>query len=362
MIRVLVVDDAPIIRESLTQSVEEFDDTIVVAGCAANGRSALEWLEKHYADLCITDIRMPVMDGLALIEQINNRFSWMMCMVVSSYDDFEYAKQSIQLQALDYILKPVKPEMLELALKKATHRLHQERSRDAASLLVKNMTEHRSWKERWLEQIRTLHMETMPLLIVETLELLENWVAGQYHLLSALSNAWLQTLVDELAVDKIHPELHEGKDLGLGAKELPLATIRSYFRLCAVRRLEEGAHRLMEAMRGVRDQQTVRRVDLIKEYIKRHFNKNINLQELAEAIGMNKTYMCTLFKLETGMTVLNYIVAERMGAARSLLLETDAKVYEIANQIGYEDVVYFSQVFKKHYGMNPMEYKRRMKS
>ncbi|WP_139996578.1 response regulator transcription factor [Paenibacillus paridis] len=362
MIRVLLVDDSPLIRESLSQSVEEAGDLTVVSGTAANGEKALTWLDSHYADLCITDIRMPVMDGLTLIERINERYPWMMCLVVSSYDDFEYAKTSIQLKALDYILKPVDNRLLNRTLVAAEGRINQERSRDAASIMLRKLPHHRSFLERWLNQVRTLQTGTMPLLIVDTLELLESWIGHQYYLLNALSDAWLQMLIEELMEDKLRLELKEGKDLVFGERTLPISEIRSHFRLCAVQRLEEGSHQLVAAMRGVRDTQTMRKIELVKQYIREHFTKDINLQELAEQVDMNKTYMCTLFKQETGITVWNYIVAERMQKARSLLLETSFKVYEIANEIGYEDVPYFSQNFKKYYGMTPLDYKRRMKS
>ncbi|WNR46097.1 response regulator transcription factor [Paenibacillus roseipurpureus] len=362
MIRVLVVDDTPLIRESLTKLIEGFNDTTVVSGNASNGQKALDWLGEYYADLCITDIRMPVMDGLGLIEQINAKYPWMMSMVVSSYDDFDYAKHSIQLRALDYILKPINLKQMKAALSTASEQLSESRRRDAAFILLKKLPHHRSWIERWLKQIRTTHTETMPLLIVETLELLEGWVEGKYYLLNELSNAWLHMLIEELTDDKIVLQLEEGKDLKMGEKRLEISSIRSYFRLCAVRRLEEGANQLISAMKGVRDQQTVRVVDVIKNYIRVHFTEDISLQSLSELVSMNKTYMCTLFKQETGTTVWNFIVAERMIAARDLLMDSSLKVYEIANQTGYENVKHFTGLFKKHYGLSPLDYKRRMKS
>jgi len=360
MIRVLVVDDAPIIRESLSAAVAEFSDTTIVAGTAGNGAQALEWLEGHYADLCVTDIRMPVMDGLELIGHINGKYPWMKSMVVSSYDDFQYAKHSIQLRALDYILKPIDEEMLNAALHRAAEQLQEERTRDAAELLLKKLPQNRALVNRWLEQIRTLNAVTLPLLIVDTLDVLEQWAAGKYYLLNALSNLWLSSLIEELASDKFVLELQEGKDLGLGEATLPLETIRSYFRLCAVRRLEEGAYRLMDTMRGARDQPTVRAIGQIKSYIAEHYSEQINLQELADIVAMNKSYMCTLFKQETEMTIWSYIVTERMKAARNRLMQTKDRVYEIANDVGYEDVNHFSQLFKKHFGMTPNDYKRRM--
>ncbi|MFI2857968.1 response regulator [Paenibacillus sp. JSM ZJ436] len=362
MIRVLIVDDVPLIRQSLSVFVEGFNDMTVVSGMVSNGEQAVEWLKESYADLCITDIRMPVMDGLQLIEQINAKFRWMACLVVSSYDDFEYAKQSIELNALDYVLKPVKKESMNKALIKATNKIHELRNRDAAQLFLKRLPHHRAQLEQWLEHIQTLRMDTFPLLIVETLDLLERWVEGNYYLLNPLSNLWLQTLVEELTSDRLQMELDEGKDLGLGDKHLELSSTRYYFRLCAVRRLEEGAYRLIASMRGVRDQQSVKVVNQIKEYIKEHCGESINLQNLADHVALNKTYMCKLFKEETEQTIHTYIVLERMQLARNLLLEGGSKVYEIAKQVGYEDADYFTQIFKKHYGLSPLDYKKRMKS
>jgi two-component system response regulator YesN len=179
-------------------------------------------------------------------------------------------------------------------------------------------------------------------------------------LLNALSNLWLHSLIEELSSDKFELELDEGKDLGLGEALLPRDTIRSYFRLCAVRRLEEGAYRIMETMRGARTQPAMKAILQIKAYIEAHYKEQINLQELADIVAMNKSYMCTLFKQETNMTIWSYIVAERMKNARNLLMQTKDRVYEVANEVGYEDVNYFSQLFKKHFGMSPNDFKKRM--
>ncbi|WNR42749.1 response regulator transcription factor [Paenibacillus roseipurpureus] len=362
MIRVLIVDDSSLIRDSLSASIEAYNQTTVVAGTAANGAKALDWLEYHYVDLCITDIRMPVMDGLALIGEINQRYPWVRCMVVSSYDDFQYAKMSIQLHALDYILKPVDEDLLFSALDKAKERLDEDRNRDAAQLMLRKLPHHKQMVDKWLEHIRTLHVETLPLLIVETLELLEEWVEGNFNLLNPLSNLWLSTIIEELSSERFKLELEEGNDLGLGDATLTLQAVRSYFRLCAVRRLEEGANQLVDTMRGIRDQQSVKVIDKVKQYIDQHYGEQINLQDLADLVAMNKTYMCTLFKQETEMTIGTYTVAVRMKEARNILMETSEKIYTIANQVGYEDVTYFSQLFKKHYGLSPLDYKKRMKS
>ncbi|MNU02675.1 HTH-type transcriptional activator Btr [compost metagenome] len=62
------------------------------------------------------------------------------------------------------------------------------------------------------------------------------------------------------------------------------------------------------------------------------------------------------------MTVWQFIVVERMNHSRDFLLNSQLKVYEIANRVGYEDVDYFTKLFKKHFGLNPLDYKKRMES
>ncbi|MFC4779180.1 response regulator [Paenibacillus sp. GCM10023252] len=362
MIRVLIVDDSALIRDSLAASVAHYSESFIVCGTAENGGAALSWLELHYADLCITDIRMPVMDGLTLIGEINNKYPWMRCMVISSYDDFQYAKQSIQLNALDYIMKPVEDEMLHAALDKASECISRDRNHAAAQLMLNKLPHQRRMIDRWVNQIQTLHVETLPLLIVDTLELLEHWVDGNYPLLAPISNLWLRMMIEELSTNRLQLELEEGTDAGLGDRILTLQQIRSYFRLCSVRRLEEGAYQMVEVMRGVRDQQSIKVISNIIAFINEHYTEQINLQDLADYADMNKNYMCTLFKQETEMTIGNYIVTVRMREARNMLLESSDKIYEIANKVGIEDVNYFSQLFKKHYGLSPLDYKKRMKS
>ncbi|MDF2653429.1 MAG: AraC family transcriptional regulator, partial [Paenibacillus sp.] len=104
MYRTLIVDDAYPIRISLQKSVGDCE-FMIVSGLAQNGLNAIQWLKSNYADICITDIRMPKMDGLELLERIKVDYPWMVSIVVSSYDEFAYARRSIKLDAVDYILK-----------------------------------------------------------------------------------------------------------------------------------------------------------------------------------------------------------------------------------------------------------------
>ncbi len=360
MIRVLIVEDAPLIRQSLAIKAESWNDTTVVAGTAANGKQALEWLEQNYADICMTDVRMPMMDGLELIKHVNEKYPWMVSFLISSYSDFEYAKQSLELNAVDYVLKPVEQQALNVSLGKAASKLAAVRNSEAAAILVRKLPLHRGMLDRWMEHVRSIRIETMPLMVVDTLEMLEDWVEERYWLLNPLAMAWLQMVVDELSTERFSMELHEGKDLGLGEAVLSRDKIRPYFRLCAVRRLEEGAHRLFKVMKGLQENQTTKLIDHIQKYVQDHYATITSLQDLANVVNMSKNYMSNLYKQETGMTVWGYVVSVRMKQARELLLNTDLKNYEISSRVGYEDSTHFSQLFKEYYGLSPSEYKKRM--
>ncbi len=99
-------------------------------------------------------------------------------------------------------------------------------------------------------------------------------------------------------------------------------------------------------------------------YIRRNIDKDLSRAEIAEAIYLNPEYLSRLFKKETGASLNDYIVTEKMRAAQSLLSDTNIPVSLIATKVGYSNFSYFSQVFKKYTGMSPVEYraaKRRSK-
>lgn len=361
MNRILIVDNSPIIRTGLAKMTESYPGEVLVSGTAANGQLALDWLEGHYADICITDIRMPLMDGLALIEYVNGHYPWMSSIIISSYDDFTYAKSGLELGAVDYLLKPVSEESLYRVLDKAFRRIRETRNHAANVLLLKHLTSRRDMMARWVEHIRYNRHETMPLLIVDTLDMLENWVDGRYDLLNPLAMEWLFLVVEELKHEKITFHLEEGRDLGLGDKLIAAHKVRLYFRICCVRRLEEGARYLFHIMNGDRSNQTRKAIERVQAFLEDNYaSKEVSLQQVADHVGFSKNYLSNLFKQETGTTIWNYLLDVRMKKAREMLLNTDLKLYEIADRLGYSEQIYFSRMFKERYGLSPLEFKKRI--
>jgi len=93
-------------------------------------------------------------------------------------------------------------------------------------------------------------------------------------------------------------------------------------------------------------------------HIKDNYNHHLKLNDLAELAHVNSSYLSRLIKQETGSTLTEIITTMRMEKAKELLTMGHMKTYEIAIQVGIEDPAYFSQVFKKHTGLSPSEYKK----
>ncbi|WP_409342001.1 response regulator [Paenibacillus sp. MBLB4367] len=357
----VIVDDEHLIRSSLTNKLKECRN-VIAAGSAANGVKCLDWLGRHYADICITDVRMPHMDGLELIHLINEKYPYMTCIVVSSHDDFIYVRKSLQLNAVDYVMKPVEQSVLNDALELAVKRIKQTRKDKAVALLMKKLPQHTAMLERWVSMLQTQQMERTEQLVVDTLEMMEGWVGAHYYLLHELSATWLGLVLERMKQETTEWAPEEDIELELEPAVIAREQMRFFFRLVCVGMLEKGARQMFRLMNGAKNNGTLRTVEQVKLYLQRHYAEKINLQEVADAVAMSRTYLANLFKQETGNTIWNYLVSVRMRHARELLLNSSLKSYEIALQVGYEDSIHFSKLFKDHYGLTPMEYKKRMQS
>ena len=136
LLKVLLVDDEPFIAKGLSVLVDWQALGFTIEGTAANGRHALAFLKKHPVDLIIADIQMPVMDGLELAEILRrDHISDAYFVILSGYSEFEYARKAIQLECMDYLLKPVMTDQLAKLLEKvraSCRRSNEEKKREAA--------------------------------------------------------------------------------------------------------------------------------------------------------------------------------------------------------------------------------------
>ena len=119
MITIVIADDEKLIRTGLKIILQENLDIPLEILEAKNGKEALDLCNEKKPDLLITDIRMPIMDGVELMKNLASMQRKQNIIVLSGYDDFQYAKVAIQSGALSYILKPVDKKELIAAVKNA---------------------------------------------------------------------------------------------------------------------------------------------------------------------------------------------------------------------------------------------------
>lgn len=123
MIRIFLVEDEFYALAALKQKIIDIGENYEVIGTAANGAEALEALKTSSPDILMTDIRMPDMDGITLIAKLREQKSEVLPVIISGYQEFDYAKQAVRLGVQDYLLKPVNPAELEDCLKRCVERL-----------------------------------------------------------------------------------------------------------------------------------------------------------------------------------------------------------------------------------------------
>ncbi|WP_426453062.1 response regulator transcription factor [Paenibacillus sp. S-38] len=142
MYRVLLVDDEPLARMGLRETFDWEGNGYRVVGEASNGRSALPWIERGEVDILITDIAMPVMDGMELMRVARERCPSLKIILLSCHSDFAYVREGIRMGATDYLLKPtMQPSDLKEVLDKARSQAEEERR-------IRDLMEHRKLAQR----------------------------------------------------------------------------------------------------------------------------------------------------------------------------------------------------------------------
>lgn len=139
MYKLLIVDDEPLVQVGIKSMLNWQELNIEICGTVANGEQALELMQNAMPDIVITDIKMPIMDGLSLLKQCRETFGYgaPVFVMLTSYEDFHMAKEAITYQAIGYLVKvELTPELLKETVRKAIETIEQRQSgsSDASTL------------------------------------------------------------------------------------------------------------------------------------------------------------------------------------------------------------------------------------
>ncbi|QNK56680.1 response regulator [Paenibacillus sp. PAMC21692] len=136
MYKLLIVDDEKEIRNGLAERPWH-SLGIELVGLCRHGMEALQFVARQPVDIVLTDIRMPFMSGLELMEAIHRQFPFTQMLILSGYSDFDYARQAILNGAADYLLKPVNPDDLAESFRKLTARLDEKKQIEYRTAVLK---------------------------------------------------------------------------------------------------------------------------------------------------------------------------------------------------------------------------------
>ncbi len=238
MYKIVLIDDEPWSSAVLVKSINWEELGFYVSGIYQNSTKAYEEILKNAPDVIITDIAMPVLNGLDLISKIKKSLPNIRFIILSAYKDFEYAKTAMKLGVADYCVKPV-----------------------------------------------------------DTTEIIELLIEIKIEL-------------DEKFGNKMYSDIPQDK-------------------------FEEIAF-----------------------YIEENMHDKLSLLSIAERFFVSRTYICVLFRKNKNLTFSQYLTNIRIERSKMLLKNTNMKLLEIAEKVGFQDEYYFSKVFKKYTGKSPSTYRK----
>ncbi|MNO17302.1 putative response regulatory protein [compost metagenome] len=512
MYKLFIADDEQLVVETLSAMIDWKAYGIRIVGTANNGKQALERILQSDPDIVLTDIRMPGMNGLELIRTLKEKGRIAECIIVSGYSEFQYAKEAIELEAVDYLIKPAELEEVAKTVSRAIGRLERKadltgnrsdrriaKALDQAvftDLIVHakhpsfDQTPYERYKQFativigspetvWLERMknngvtdtllrfledRGIDVELLyeqQKIILLCMTALEGAASLTEILMAATATFSEDSSSDEMSLsfgigpavtDIMHAhisfltadracqmalffgvpvmevnswtEITRASELVLSGWSDQVQSFVRYeqkeFEEMLERWTEWGAGRLIapvtlkkagitwvnrlydliekdfgikiekvsgdrtrlidgileapdwvslqkqlqDLMQSVQFYLNVTKTTLkekvvqeIKAYLESHFHENIGLDQLAERFDLNSSYVSNLYSKSTGQTILEYITSLRIQKAKKMLRESSLKISKISHHAGYDNQRYFCQVFKKHVGVSPGQYR-----
>jgi two-component system, response regulator YesN len=385
ILKVLLVDDEPILLQGLSQLVDWHGLGYRLVGQAENGQDALELAEQLQPDLVISDMRMPMLDGVGFIAALHETMPETAILVLSAYEDFSYAQAALENGVSGYLLKPVNEAKLAQKLTVLKQQLARRRY---TSRLESRLADNLAWLQtQFWEQLKAGQFAATPpdelcqqarTLKIEVLEA-DAWLVFHFEFKTGNVPAWAEIqqwlalsrlnarqavpIYSRRRVTVIVPVGNEGESGAALALKMELhanrpdeMSVRGYG---ALRTVDEIGKALAQPPGNSEANRTNATVAEICRYMLEHFAEDLGLPEIARRFHLNPTYLSQLFKRETGETFSDHLTRLRLDKAELLLLSTTLKIEAVAKAVGYDDPKYFSQVFQRRAGVTPSQFRLR---
>ncbi len=343
-LKVVVADDERLFLQGICAWIRAQEDEFELVGAATNGEEALSLVREHHPDILLTDIRMPRMDGIALIKKIEEEGPPLVAIIISAYDDREYVQYAIRSPVVyDYINKPFSKEEFSDLL----HSAADSRRRQMG-------TDQQGSREEWMLTQAILQGKK------------EQVKAAFRTLWSSQDNSDVEACI------RFAGELF--LKIGLRVQPKKMAPHTSVFwvynEIQKIERCQTGE----EVERYLEDyishlnenpdkQERGRSLFIISclDIINRRLeDSDLSVSTVAREMDVTDNYLSGRFSRDMDVSFTRYVTMARIERAKEYLRDTHMKIYEISEKLGFNDSRYFVKVFKEYVGMRPSDYRERI--
>ncbi len=362
MYRVMIIDDMDIIHRELRRmpiwgNLSGFE----ISAEAKNGQEALDLLKLGEYDLILTDIKMPKINGLELLQKMNEQNLSTCVVFMSDYTDFSFAKQGIILGAFDYLVKPVDVNELKKLLYRAGEFIEEKnRESERVKKLEKKLDEKvlaffpAADGDQLIELIMAGDPRTSDT-VVRIADFLASNTENELIRMEFLFKNVLLAIVRGVLEKRewlsgfADPNEIVGTD---GFQYDTIAEMKSAF----LNKILDLQNLMNKLLCGSTDNEIVKQMC---SYVLESSDGEISLKRISEKLFMNRTYLSEVFRQKAGIQFVEYLTMVKMERAKKLLADGNLKTYEIAEKLGFKDVEYFSRVFKRTIGIPPAAYRQK---
>jgi two-component system response regulator YesN len=339
MYSVMLIDDEPRAIESLLYFINWQQLGFEVCGTCDNGEDALELIMRTLPDIIITDIRMPIMDGLELIRRLHERMKIPPEIVVlSGYNEFSYARRALQLGVRHYLLKPVIEDEASEVLRQVHKSLD---ARLTTHLPIEAVREARMILEAIEQLDRKKSTDLIYRLFDEIKDKPTEWTVELINHLTLQCMKLIQQLAKHPVVFNNDQPMAVNQELGPGMKEA----------------LVQYANQVIDSLQSTQEWNQGSRLQDIDQFLVEHYRSNLSIKQVAAQYFLNPVYLGKAYHEKFGRGLLDRIHDLRIEEAERLLRTTDLISKEVAEQVGYSQYNYFLKQFERRIGLKPMDYR-----
>jgi two-component system, response regulator YesN len=356
--KVVIIDDEPWTREVIKTLGAWENLGLEVVGEASDGEFGLELIRQTAPDIILTDVKMPHLNGIELVDLLRKENNKSLVIFISGYDDYTYIRSALKLDAVDYLLKPLKAEELNKQLNTCLQLLSKRNE-------VRN--EGKGLESGFLEAIWAGKYYTLRDNLCDSLNSMDTDIIRQkcneiyrliisnegeepaksiivciyYNLMNTLEHFLLSR-------DKKPKEILGNRVIAfVFSRDSSLKEMLEY-----VQQLYCIASNQLQEYNRNRNRLDINK---IQKYVQDHYAEGITLELTAAIFYVSKEYLSKAFKAETGKGFSEYLTALRMERAKELILDYKIPLKEVGELVGYIDQAHFYKTFKKYYGKTPGE-------